>query len=82
MDSNLLATIISAICILAGTIITVVATNSKTRAELELKQEWNKKQIEELRSEVKEHNSYAKRIPVIENEIDHIKNAIEELKHD
>ena len=82
MNGSLWGIIISSGCVLIGTIITVVVSNSKTRAELQIKQQWNAAQIEELKTTVKEHNEYAKRIPVIENDIEHIKNAIEELKNE
>lgn len=35
--------------------------------------------IEELTREVREHNNFAKRMPVVENDIKHIENKIEEL---
>jgi hypothetical protein len=40
-------------------------------------------QIKELTREVREHNNFAKRMPVVENEIQHIESRIAELhKHD
>lgn len=35
--------------------------------------------IEELTREVREHNNFAKRMPVVENDIKHIESKIEEL---
>lgn len=35
--------------------------------------------IEELTREVREHNNFAKRMPVVENNIEHIKDRITEL---
>ena len=35
--------------------------------------------IEELTREVREHNNFAKRMPVVENEIQHIEERITEL---
>jgi hypothetical protein len=76
---------------LIGIIITCSVTNSKTRADIsnelresqnDLKQEFKVSQavtntkIEELTREVREHNNFAKRMPVVENEIKHIKSDI------
>ena len=44
--------------------------NNKKQAVIEYK-------IEELTREVREHNNFAKRVPVVENEIEHIKHNLE-----
>lgn len=44
--------------------------NNRKQAVIEYK-------IEELTREVREHNNFAKRMPVVENEIEHIKHNLE-----
>ena len=65
---------------LAGVIITCHVTNRKTvndiTQKLEISQAVTDTKIEELTREVREHNNFAKRMPVVENEIIHIKNDI------
>lgn len=65
---------------LVGVIITCYVTNRKTINDITQKFEISKAvtdtKIEELTREVREHNNFAKRMPVVENEIIHIKNDI------
>jgi peptidoglycan hydrolase CwlO-like protein len=55
------------------TLIGVIMSNNKHQAVIDTK-------IEELTREVREHNDFAKRIPVIESEIKHIKSNIQKLE--
>jgi hypothetical protein len=55
------------------TLIGVIMSNNKHQAVIDTK-------IEELTREVREHNDFAKRIPVIESEIKHIKSDIQKLE--
>lgn len=55
------------------TLIGVIMSNNKHQAVIDTK-------IEELTREVREHNNFAKRMPVVENEIGHIKDTLDELK--
>ncbi len=55
------------------TLIGVLVANNKTQAVMETK-------VDELTREVREHNNFAKRMPVVETDIEHIKSDISELK--
>lgn len=55
------------------TLIGVIMSNNKHQAVIDTK-------IEELTREVREHNDFAKRIPVIESEIKNIKSNIQKLE--
>ena len=76
--------IIVALISLVGVIITCLTTNRKTRNDLaqEFKgaQAVTDTKIEELTREVREHNNFAKRMPVVENEIKHIEDDIQKLQ--
>ena len=63
------AALISGVITLAG----VIITNSKTRAVTDYK-------IEELTREVREHNGFAKRMPVVEEKINVINHRIDDLE--
>jgi predicted nuclease with TOPRIM domain len=69
---------------LLGVVITCLITNRKTKEDI--KEEFRVAQavtdtkIEELTREVREHNNFAKRMPVVENEIKHIENDIHNLQ--
>lgn len=70
MTETIICAIITGGLTLAG----VMAANSKTQAVTEEK-------IEELTREVREHNNFAKRMPVVEEQIKVINHRIEDLEH-
>ena len=67
----MIETIITALITGGITLLGVLISNGKRQAVMEAK-------IEELTREVREHNNFAKRMPVVENEILHIK---DDIKH-
>lgn len=81
---SIITTLISAGVTLAVCLINNNAQNKKLVAEIENKFNVAKAvtdtKIEELTREVREHNNFAKRMPVVENEIEHIEKAIDVLK--
>lgn len=61
-------------CITGGlTLLGVLISNSKTQAVTEAK-------LEELTREVREHNNFARRMPVVEEQIKVINHRIEDLE--
>jgi len=66
---TILASIITGCITLAG----VLIANSKTQAVMETK-------VDELTREVREHNNFAKRMPVVEEQIKVINHRIEDLE--
>ena len=65
--------IITAIIGGAVTLVGVLIANSKSQAVTETK-------LEELTREVREHNNFAKRMPVVEEQIKVINHRIEDLE--
>ena len=65
---------------LLGTIITVLMTSSKTREELRISQAVMESKITELTREVREHNGFARRMPVIEEQIKTINNRLDAIE--
>lgn len=84
MDTNLLITILTCIFTLAGVCVSSWASSKATRNlvtnKLETAQAVTDTKIEELTREVRAHNNFAVRIPVVENDIKTIKDEIKELK--
>ena len=76
--------IIVALISLVGVIITCLTTNRKTRNDLaqefKVAQAVTDTKIEELTREVREHNNFAKRMPVVENEIEHLVDDVHKLQ--
>ena len=62
-------TIVTALITGGLTLLGVLISNGKAQAVTETK-------MEELTREVREHNNFARRMPVVENEIKHIKDDI------
>ena len=65
---------------LVGVVVTCLATAKKNEKQLEVSQAVMRTEITELTREVREHNNFAKRMPVVEAEIENIYDAITELK--
>ena len=64
---------------LVGVIISNVSSNRKVENSLKTAQAVTDTKIEELTREVREHNNFAKRMPIVENEISHINSEIKKL---
>lgn len=78
MESIIVA-LITGVLSLVGVIISNVASNRKVEASLKTSQAVTDTKIEELTREVREHNNFARRMPIVENEIQHINDEIKKL---
>ena len=76
---NIVVAIITGGLALIGVIISNVSSNRKVEASLEKAQAVTDTKLEELTREVREHNNFAKRMPIVENEIKHINSEITKL---
>lgn len=65
---------------LAGVIISNVISNRQVSAQLEKAQAVTDTKIKELTREVREHNGFAKRMPVVEEKIATLTREVQELK--
>lgn len=65
---------------LAGVVITCLATAKKTEKAQEVSQAIMRTEITELTREVREHNNFAQRMPVVEQEIKTINRRIANLE--
>jgi hypothetical protein len=73
MMGNIIAAIITAVVTGGITLLGVILANNKAQAVTEVK-------IEELTREVRKHNGFAERIPVIDEKIKVINHRIEDLE--
>lgn len=71
---------ITGVLSLIGVVITNSKSNGEIKNELEKSQAVTDCKIEELTREVREHNNFAKRIPVVEEQIKVINHRIEDLE--
>ena len=65
---------------LIGVIISNVSSNRRVEASLKTAQAVTDTKIEELTREVREHNNFAKRMPVVEEKVRAMSETIDELK--
>lgn len=70
MNDTILVAIITGAVTLAGVIISNQTTQAVTQAKLE-----------DLTREVREHNNFARRMPVVEEQIKVINHRIDDLEH-
>jgi len=73
---------ITGICSLVGIILTVNASNRKIEHQLELSQAVMNTKIESLTTEVRHHNEFARRMPVVEEQIRSHDRRLEVLEHE
>lgn len=76
----IIAALITGGLALAGVIITNNKNQALTDAKLDKRQAVTDTKIEELTREVREHNSFAKRMPVVEEQVKVINHRIEDLE--
>ena len=80
MTEAVIVALITGAMSLAGVVVTCLATARKNENALKISQAVTDTKIEELTREVREHNGFARRMPVVENQIENIQNVLEELK--
>lgn len=78
---GIIAAIITGALSLIGVVISNLAANAKMTKELEKAQAVTDTKIEELTREVREHNNFAKRVPVLEEKAKVADHRISDLEH-
>lgn len=72
--------VIVSIITLLGVIVTNVGSNRKIEHSLEISQAVTDCKIDELTREVRKHNNFAQRVPVLEEQIKVINHRIKDLE--
>lgn len=80
MSDAVLSSLITGGLALVGVIITVWASNSKLQHKIELSQAVTDTKLEELTREVREHNNFAQRVPVMEEQLKVANHRISDLE--
>ncbi len=80
MDTAIIVSIISGIFTLAGTIISVVVGFSKASQKAAIQQAVTDTKLDELTREVRKHNNFAERLPVVEEQIKVANHRIADLE--
>lgn len=79
MDAIIVA-LITGGCSVVGVIITTLTTSRRTEQRIDTAQAVTDTKIEELTREVREHNNFAKRVPVLEEQIKVANHRIADLE--
>lgn len=80
MTEGIIAALITGLLSLAGVIITNVTANKKMQSQISLNQAVTDTKLEELTREVREHNNFARRMPVVEEKIGVANHRIADLE--
>lgn len=78
--TGIIVAIITAVSSVAAVIITNIASNRKMQQQLEVSQAVTNTKLEALTNEVRAHNNFAQRIPVIEEKIAVANHRIDDLE--
>lgn len=82
MGEAIIVALITGGLTLAGTIITVLATSRKTAEDMKVSQAVMETKLNGLTEEVRKHNNFAGRIPVIEEQIKVINHRVDDLERE
>jgi uncharacterized coiled-coil protein SlyX len=82
MDASIIVSIITNLATIATVIIKTKSSNKEIIGKLETKQAVTDTKIDNLTSEVREHNNFARRMPVVEEQIKVINHRLEDLERE
>ena len=80
MDSGVISALITGLLSLLGVVVTSWASARRTEAKIETAQAVTDTKLEEMTREVRLHNEFARRMPVVEEQIKVANHRIEDLE--
>ena len=80
MDSSIIVAVITGGLALIGVVISNIFAANRTQAQISTAQAVTDTKLEELTREVREHNNFAKRVPVIEEQMKVVNHRVEDLE--
>lgn len=78
---NIISALIAGGLALVGVIITNLTSGKAIEQKIQITQAVTTEKIENLTQEVRKHNNFAERIPVIEHDVELLKEEVKELKN-
>lgn len=79
---SIIVSIVTGVCSIIGVIIASAESSRKLQQQLEISQAVMNTRLESLTNEVRAHNEFARRMPVIEEQIKVINHRLEDLERD
>lgn len=80
MSEAIVVAIITGLISLSGTVLTIWATTKKQNQEFNVNQAVIQTEMRELTREVRTHNDFARRVPVLEEQIKVVNHRIDDLE--
>ena len=80
MTESIIVALITGAVSLFGTVMTVLMTSRKTEENMKVSQAVTDTKLDNLTREVRQHNNFAQKIPVIEEQIRVINHRIDDLE--
>ena len=80
MNATVLASLITGLLSLAGVMLSNLLSDRRRETALRTAQAVTDEQLRQLTREVREHNNFARRMPVVEEEIKVINHRLEDLE--
>ena len=80
MGDSVIVALITGGLALIGVIISNISSNNKIQQQISTAQSVTDTKVEELTREVREHNNFARRMPVVEEQIKVINHRIDDLE--
>lgn len=80
MSNEIIVAIITGVFTFGGVVVTNIVSNRKVQYQLHEQQKITDVKLEQLTEEVKKHNNFATRVPVIEEQIKVINHRIDDLE--
>lgn len=81
MTEAIIAALITGTLSLIGSVVTSLSAAKKTQNAINTRQAVTEERITELTREVREHNNFARRMPVVEEQIKVINHRISDLEN-
>jgi uncharacterized membrane protein YecN with MAPEG domain len=82
MNEAILTALITGGVSLIGSVLAILNGNKKITQEMKIAQAVTDTKLEELTREVRAHNNFAQRVPVLEEQIKVANHRIEDLEHE
>lgn len=79
---SIIVSVITGICSIVAVAVTSAASGKKLQQQLEISQAVMNTKLEALTSEVRTHNEFARRMPVIEEQIKVINHRLDDLERE
>lgn len=79
---EIIIAIVTGVCSIIGVIISSQASAAKLQQQLEVSQAVMNTRLDNLTAEVRQHNNFAQRMPVVEEQIKQMREQIRTLEND